>query len=97
MYAQWTLCRAQSYGTKNTLLEGKQCNGTFKRKDISFLNDVTLSLCFSCPNVLYAIQQGVFVSCDHIQRSFHKRLYGYFTVSTETSNRNLENRFLHRI
>ena len=46
------------------------------------MNDVTLSLCYSCPNVLYAIQQGVFVLFEHIQQRAHKRLYGYFPLST---------------
>ena len=60
MYTQWTLCRIHLYGTKNTQLEDKQCNGTLKRKNTSFLNDEILSLGFSCPNVFYAIQLGVF-------------------------------------
>lgn len=61
MYAQWTLCRVHSYATKNTLLEGKQCNGTLKWKDTSFLNNVTLSLCFSYPNALYMTSSKVFL------------------------------------
>ena len=61
MYAEWTLCRIHSYDTKNTLLEGKQFNGTLKRKDTSFLNNVTLSLCFSYPNVLYMPSSKVFL------------------------------------
>ena len=64
---------------KNTLLEGKQYYGTLKRKDTNFLNDVTLSLCFSYSNVLYATQQGVFfVPCDHIQQRAHNE----FPLST---------------
>ena len=66
---------------QNTLLDGKQCDGTLKRKDTSFLKDVTLSLCFSCPNVLHAIQQGVFVPCDHIQQ-----IKGPITDSMGTSH-----------
>ena len=51
--------RIQSCGTKNTLLEGKQSNGTLKRKDISFLNDDVISLFFLL-HCIFAIEQGVF-------------------------------------
>ena len=57
---------------------------TLKRKDTSFLNDVILFLCFSCPNVLYAILQGVFLCHVTIfsKGLNYKRLYVYFPLST---------------
>ena len=36
-----------TYGTKNSLLDGKQRSVTVKRKDISFLNDVTTLIFFA--------------------------------------------------
>ena len=35
---EWALCRIQSHGTQNTLLDGKRRSGTLKRKVISLLD-----------------------------------------------------------
>ena len=53
--------------TKNSLLDGKQRSATVKRKDISFLNDVTSLFFFAS----FAIQQGFFVPCDRFAQRAH--------------------------
>ena len=73
MCAQWTLCRIQSRGTKNTLLERKQSNGTLKRKDISFLNDVIslffLLHCIICHPARFFWYHVTIFSIGHIRDS----------------------------
>ena len=43
---------------KNTFLDSKQSSGSLKRKDISFLNDISF---FSYRSASFAIQQSVFL------------------------------------
>ena len=69
---QCALCRIWSHGTKNTLLGGKQRNGSLKRKDISFLKDVTALFSVS-PS--FAIQQDLFCTDRILQRAHRIKEY----------------------
>ena len=85
--AQWkTLCRIHiwSHGTKNTLLDGKQCSGTLKRKDfIAFwmIRDVTkISGCWVNTTSSWWIKQlGISFGSSNQKTMGEEEKEGYLT------------------
>ena len=91
---QCVLCRIWSHGTKNTLLDGKQRNGSLKRKDISFLKDVT-ALFSVLPS--FAIQQDAIstVWSYSAKGFFSKEIDSYKTLPTTIPVLNITCGILH--